>query len=102
MILYNVTTGVDKEVEHDWIIWMKEEHIPAVMSTGLFKHYKFYRVADRQEDGGQSYSTQYFADSMDDLHRYLHQHAPALRKAHEDRFGESQVSFRTILEEVVD
>ena len=100
MILYNVTTGIDKELEKAWVHWMKNEHIPAVMRTGLFQHYKFYRVINRQEDAGASYSAQYFAQSMDDLHRYIHQHAPALRKAHEDKFGESQVSFRTILEEI--
>ena len=100
MILYNVTTGIDKALEKDWIVWMKNEHIPEVMGTGLFKGFKFYRVMSRQEDGGQSYSVQYFAESMDDLHRYIHQYAPALRKAHEDKFGDSQVSFRTILEEL--
>ena len=28
MILYNVTVNIDKDVEQDWINWMKNTHIP--------------------------------------------------------------------------
>ena len=100
MIVYNVTTGVDKEVETEWLQWMLKEHIPHVMETNLFVSYKIFRVLSQQDDGGVSYSVQYSAKSMDDVHRYIHQHAPALREEHQQKFGERQVSFRTILEEV--
>ena len=33
MIIYNVTVGVDKSIEADWLAWMKEVHIPDVIKT---------------------------------------------------------------------
>ena len=36
MILYNITVSIDYNVHQEWLIWMKEVHIPDVMSTGLF------------------------------------------------------------------
>ena len=44
MLIYNVTTGVDKKIEQEWLIWMKEVHIPDVMKTKMFIGHKMYRV----------------------------------------------------------
>ena len=100
MILYNVTTNIQQEVEKDWVHWMKTHHIPDVMSTGLFKEFKFFRLLVQDDSGGTNYSTQFYADTMEDLNQYLDQHAPRLRADHESRFKNKQVSFRTLLEEV--
>ena len=34
-ILYNVTVSIDKDVEKEWLEWMKKVHIPDVMRTGF-------------------------------------------------------------------
>ena len=36
MLLYNVTITVDLDVHDDWVQWMRDTHIPDVMSTGMF------------------------------------------------------------------
>ena len=36
MIIYNVTVSIDKEIEKQWLDWMKNTHIPDVMNTALF------------------------------------------------------------------
>ena len=36
MLLYNVTVGIDKELEQEWIDWMKQQYIPVVMKTEMF------------------------------------------------------------------
>ncbi len=51
MILYNVTVGIDSDVEQEWIHWMLEEHIPKVMGTKMFISYEWdsdYRKDDHQ------------------------------------------------------
>src|SRR5690349_8057948 len=48
MLLYNVTVGIDKVLEAEWLIWMRDQHIPAVMATGYFKEYKMYKVLHDQ------------------------------------------------------
>ena len=42
MMLYNVTVGIDQSIEAEWLPWMKEIHIPAVLETGMFLNAKIY------------------------------------------------------------
>lgn len=100
MLLYNVTVGIDKEVEQEWLTWMKTEHIPDVLSTGMFAGHKMYKVLHDNEDGTVSYSIQYFAESLDRVVKYLEEFAPAMIEKHKQKFGGRHVAFRTLLEEV--
>jgi len=99
MILYNVTIGIDSDVEQEWIRWMLDEHIPRVMSTQMFISYEMYKVLSHDAEGA-SYSIQYKAESMDHLDNYLNGPGPALIKEHIDRFKNKHVAFRTVLEKV--
>nr|MCU0398295.1 DUF4286 family protein [Cyclobacteriaceae bacterium] len=82
MYLYNVTVGIDKEVELEWVTWMKTEHIPDVLSSGMFVDNKMYKVLHDNEDGTVSYSIQYFAESLDQVVKYLEEFAPAMIEKH--------------------
>lgn len=100
MLLYNVTVGVDKDAEAEWLQYMKETHIQAVLDTGLFVGHKMYRVLHDQDDGSISYSIQYFAKSIEDVQQYLELFAPALIEEHRKRFHNRHVAFMTLLDEV--
>jgi hypothetical protein len=100
MLLYNVTVGVDKDIEQEWVLWMKENQIPAVMQTGLFVDAKIYKILHDQRDGTVSYSVQYFAESIDQVEEYLEVFAPALIEQHRQRFINKHVVFQTLLEQV--
>jgi uncharacterized Fe-S radical SAM superfamily protein PflX len=99
MLLYNVTVGIDKDIEMEWLQWMKENHIPAVMNTGMFVSSKIYKVLHDQDDGTISYSVQYFADTIDQVQQYLEVFAPVLIEEHRHRFLNKHVVFQTLLEE---
>ena len=100
MLLYNVTVGVDKDAEAEWLQYMREKHIEAVLNTGLFEGHKMYKVLHDQDDGTISYSVQYFARSIEDIQQYLEVFAPALIEEHRKRFHNRHVTFMTLLEEV--
>lgn len=100
MILYNVTVGIDKESESEWVKWMKETHIPQVLSTGIFLSHKFYKVLSHEDDASCSYCIQYFTPSIVEFNEYLEKHAPRLIEEHRQRFKDRHVAFRTLLEEV--
>jgi len=100
MILYNVTVGIDKSVEEEWLNWMKSTHVPDVMATGFFVENKIYKVLSQQEEENPSYSFQYFAKSITDIDEYLQLHAPKLQKEHMLRYQNKHVAFRTLLESV--
>jgi phytoene/squalene synthetase len=99
MLIYNVTTGVDKKIEQEWLVWMKEVHIPEVMKTRMFLGYRFYRVLAEENDS-VSYAIQYQAQSINQIEQYLDKFAPSLREDVKKKFGEGAISFRTLLEEV--
>lgn len=100
MLIYNVTTGVDKHLEQEWVIWMKEVHIPEVMKTQMFVGYRMYRVLTSGDEETVSYAVQYQAKSISQVEQYLEKFAPELREETKKKFGDKAVSFRTLLEEV--
>ncbi len=96
MILYNVTVNVDAEARDEWLVWMKETHVPDVLSTGLFVEAKIARIM-AEEAGGNAYSIQYFAKDMDAYKKYEREFAAKLQRDHEDKFGGKCAAFRTLL-----
>jgi hypothetical protein len=101
MLLYNVTVGIDKDAEQEWLEYMRGKHIQDVMNTGLFVQSKMYKVLHDQEDGTISYSIQYFARSIEDVQQYLEVFAPVLIEQHKKKFANRHIAFRTLLEEIV-
>jgi hypothetical protein len=99
MILYNVTINIDKEVEEEWLNWMKKIHIPKVMKTGMFVENKIYRIK-ADEPQGTSYSFQYFANSMVEMDQYQIEFAPSMQTEVMEKYGKHMVAFRTLLESV--
>lgn len=97
MILYNITVNVDEPISEEWLKWMKEVHVPDVLSTGLFIENKIARI-HAEEEGGISYSVQYLLNNWDDYNRYQSEFAPALQKEHRLKYAQRCVAFRTVLE----
>ncbi|MCH2215202.1 MAG: DUF4286 family protein [Flavobacteriales bacterium] len=99
MIIYNVTVNVDYGSNEDWLKWMKEQHIPDVLATGLFFDAKLSKIL-AEEQGGKSYSIQYLSKSKKDYEQYQKEHAPRLQADHEKKFAGKYVAFRTLLDVV--
>lgn len=101
MILYNVTVSVDDEIQHEWIQWMKDSHIPDVMRTGMFSGHKFLRLLNEDTPNpGTTYAVQYYCKSLSHLEKYLQEFAPPLQKEHSNKYNGKFVAFRTFLEEI--
>jgi len=100
MLLYNVTFGIDKQIEEEWISWMKANYIPALMETGLFTENKMYKVLTHDDESSVSYSVQCFSKTIDQVLKYLNDFAPALVEGHRLRFKDKHVAFNTLLEEI--
>lgn len=99
MIIYNVTVNIDNSVHEEWLEWMKAKHIPDVVGTGCFIEGNIFRILVNEESG-ISYSVQYSAASMDDVNRYLKEHAEALRNDALRLYKDKFVAFRTLLERI--
>ena len=99
MIIYNVTINIDENVHDEWLVWMKEIHIPDVMATGFFLENKICKILAESE-GGISYAIQYTCESMVELDAYNKSHAPRLQAEHLNKFNGKFGAFRTLLEVV--
>ncbi|MRI00753.1 DUF4286 family protein [Kriegella sp. EG-1] len=95
MYIYNVTTNIDESAHAEWLKWMQEIHIPAVMATGKFTSAKMSRVLIEEEMGGFTYSIQYSIADKTTLEKYYLEDAPRLQNEVMKLFSNKFVSFRT-------
>ncbi len=98
MLIYSITINIDQQVHEEWLHWMKTQHVPAVLATGLFAEYKMLRLLDEIDNGGVTYSFQYYIKTMDDFNQYQQLHADRLQLQHEQRYRNQFVTFQTLLE----
>ena len=96
--IYNVTVVVNPVIEERWLKWMREEHIPNVMETGLFSSFLFTQVFPEQEQDHPSYSIQYRAADLESIKLYMQMYADELRAKSAKAWGEHALAFRTVLE----
>ena len=100
MILYNVTVKIDLQVEKDWLEWMRNEHIPEVVATGMFSDARIMKLLGYDDREGITYAVQYSCPSMADLKTYQKEYAKDLQAKHTERYKDQYVAFRTLMEEV--
>jgi len=100
MYIYNITTNIEEASHHAWVKWMKEIHIPEVLSTGKFLSAKFTKVLVEEDMGGVTYSIQYSVMDKVTLERYYEEDAARLMESVQQKFAGKLVSFKTELEVV--
>ena len=94
MIVYNVTVTVDTSIKSEWLSWMKQNHIPEVLNTGLFIEAQLKKVIS---DNGNTFAISYSCAKMQDLHKYQVNFASQIQKKHTDKFGDKAVSFLSLI-----
>ncbi|MEM9078548.1 MAG: DUF4286 family protein [Bacteroidota bacterium] len=98
MLIYNVTINIDDSVHDDWLLWMRDKHIPDMLATGKFSHAKMTKILVEEEMGGTSYSVQYTTKDRTTLEAYYKEDAERMRGDGLKRFADKFVAFRTELE----
>ena len=100
MIIYNVTIKVDHSIADNWLLWLKEEHIPEVVATGCFTHAAILRLLEVDDTEGPTYAIQYHAESKSLYNRYIQHFSEAMRKKSMDKWGNKFIAFRSVMEVV--
>ncbi len=98
MIIYNVTSSIDPAIHHEWLSWMKQQHIPKILQTGNFYKVRIIKVLVDEAQGGVTYSTQYLAHTMDALQDYYSTHADVIGSEVKELFGDRVLQFETELQ----
>lgn len=99
IFLYNVTIGVDKEIEMEWLQWMKDYYLPKAMESGAFLEHRIYKVLTHEDENSVSYSFQYFSDAIEKIVQYLNNDGKVLLEELRSRYKEKHVVFNTLLQE---
>ena len=99
-IVYSITTKVTHEIAPRWLLWMHEEHIPAILSTGYFTAHQLLQLLDQDDSEGPTYSLQLTAQSRSLYNTYIQEYAPTLREEAYRLWGNQFISFRSLLEVV--
>lgn len=100
MHLYNVTVNIEKDHENSWLEWMKNEHIPQMLSTGKFTHARMCKILTDSEDEHPTYAVQYTAENYEFIQKYYQEDAATLRNQSIKHFGDKLIAIRTELEQV--
>ena len=100
MLLYNVTITVDLDIHDDWVRWMRDTHIPDVMSTGMFISYRMCRLVGHEHTDAEIFTVQYLVKDMAHLVRYQEEYAPELQQQHRARYEGKYAVFRSLMEVV--
>lgn len=100
MYIYNVTLKVDNDIQHTWLLWLKEEHIPDMISTGCFTEASILQLLETDNSDGPTYAVQYKAESESLYNQYIEKFAGIMRKKSFDKWGNKLVSFRSIMKVV--
>jgi hypothetical protein len=98
MIIYNVTIKVENQIADEWLEWMKQEHIPELMDTGLFADARLSRLLEQDETEGITYIAQYFCKDMEAYRSYISDHSERMRNKSFARFGNRFIAFRTLMQ----
>jgi hypothetical protein len=97
MIIYNVTIKVESPITENWLTWLKEEHIPDIISTGCFTYATILRLIDVDDSEGPTYAVQYHAASDDRYYKYIENFSDEMRKRGADKWGNQFIAFRTVM-----
>jgi hypothetical protein len=99
MIIYNITVNISYDAEKEWLQYMKQTQIPAILATGLTLDCKLLRLLTEIENEGSTYTNQFTFRTMEDFLAFQTHHQAELLENHHALFNGKYVSFRTLLEE---
>jgi hypothetical protein len=100
MIIYNVTIKVNSDIEVDWVQWIKKEHAPELLATGLFTDYRLCRLLEQDESEGSTFIVQYSCNNVENYNTYISKYAQEMRDKGLKRFGDKFIAMRTVMETI--
>ena len=100
MLVYNITTKVDNDIEEEWLLWQKEIHIPDVMNTGLFYDHRLFKLLGQDETDGKTFVIQFYSGDKSLCETYIKEYAEKFTKKTENKWGDKFFVFQSLLESV--
>lgn len=101
MILYIVNVSIEKDIQEEWLDWMKEVHIPNVLKTGYFTGANIFNIILPAKGGTEiTFSVQYEAESYEKFMSYTVKESKRLQKEHTEKFNGKIKAERFVMEKL--
>ena len=98
MVFYNVIISVEAEIKEDFLKWYRDEHIPDMLSTGLFLDVKIDKQLLPKPEGFETFTFQFISEDFGDYERYILKYSEAMRNRFPGRFKGRFKTIRTVTE----
>lgn len=98
MFIYNITMKVSWEIHDEWLMWLKNYHIPAILDYNCFSESRLLKLEEIDENDGPTYAVQFTALSKDDYNRYIALHANEIFTVEQKFWGMKLFTFSTLME----
>lgn len=98
MLLYNVTVKIDRNIQEDWLQWMRSTHIPRMKREGQFIGHRICRLLGTDESDGFTYAVQYLCPDKSVFRTYQLEQKDKMEAAMMERFPNQFVHFSSLLE----
>jgi hypothetical protein len=98
MIIFNTTYLVSPAKITDWQIWVKQQHIPRMLSTGYFSLPQVSKVITEDTEEGTSFAVQFVTDSLDTMADWNEENGLSFQQELSQLFGTEVLFFSTFLE----
>jgi len=98
MIIYNTTYSVSDKVYGSFLKWVKEKHIPQMISSGYFSEFKLSRVLTDEDQDGSSISLQLTAENVTAVSKWREQYGDLFDMEISSLFSVNVLYFSTFLE----
>lgn len=102
MIIYNTTYHVANTREQEFVEWIRSEYIPRAIESGELSLPQLTLVmsAEAEQNGGNSYSLQFHAASVEMLEIWYRKTGLSLVKEIESRFSQEVAGFSTLMQKI--
>jgi hypothetical protein len=99
MLIFNETFIIDDAIAEEWLAWIKNNHIPAVLATGGFDGYKLYTILDSPNEG-ITYCLQFNTDNVERYSEFYYKQMEGIHAEHNKQFEERFALFYTLMESI--
>ena len=100
MILFNITYCVEKDIESQWLAWVKTIYVSEIQQTKLVSEHKILKLLTELDNGGVTFSFQCWFKNLEDCEKYQSQFFDDIQYRHYQAFKGKFVEFSTLLEMV--
>ncbi len=97
MIAYTIKINIKKNIEKEWYMWMKKEHIPEIMGLKIFIKNEIWKI-NNTDPKYNYYCIKYYTESLDLYKLYKEKYAKKIQKKHSIKYKNQFNAKREILQ----